>query len=192
MRLELLYSSIPVLFVGLVVTYLLFLTGCGGIVEIYLSFFLTALLALYVVGFYLYSIATYFDKRKPINLRPALLTLLIVGLIVLVSYLDSEQFKSEVILKASNDEPYRTIDIRLRANNEIEFYYGHIEEKCSCKGTFELKGDTIQIIEIEKTEKFEPFDRYLITASYVIPIKGNILELDTTKFLRRFGDAIAR
>lgn len=189
MRMGLLYSSIPVLFVGLVITYLLFFTGCGGIVEFYPSFFLMALLALYLVGFYLYSIATYFDTKKSINFRPALLTLFFAGFITFLNYLDSEEFKSKMILRADNGKPYGKIGILLRENNEIEFYYGYIHEMCSCKGTFELKGDTIQITEIEESNKFEPWDRYLITATHVIPIKGGILEMDTTTFLRRFGDA---
>ncbi|MFC3812519.1 hypothetical protein [Lacihabitans lacunae] len=192
MKFKPLYSSIPVLVLGLLITYLLFLTGCGGIVEIYSSIFLAAILIMYVVGYSLYSIATHFDNKTKINWRPLLLSLIFIGLIFIFNYFDSEKFNSKVILKATNNKAYGTIDIRLRENNKVEFYYGHIEEKCSCEGEYLLKGDTIQIKGIQKSNRLETFDRYLITNEYVIPIKEGKLEQDTSKYLKRFGEANAR
>jgi hypothetical protein len=180
-----LYTSIPVFVVSFVVAYLLFFTGCGGIVEVYGSLLLVGGLSLFLISYYIYSIIIYFIYKEKVNLRPLLFSLASLLIFVSFFYLRSKRKEDKVNLSASNRKAYRAIDLRLKENNEIEIYYGHIEEKCSCTGKYVLRGDTLIINEIEWPKKLEISSKYLITQLYLIPIKGNELESDSSKYLKR-------
>src|SRR5688572_30807871 len=145
MRFKKLYSSVPVALAGTVIILLIVFKGCGGIVEIYSATIITLILISYLFGFYLHGIIAYIKKKKLINFRPLLTILLVVGSLVLIVQLDSEKYKSKILLEASNYQVYRMIDLRLRENNEIELKYGK-EEHCTCKGTYQLRGDTLIIL----------------------------------------------
>ena len=121
-----------------------------------------------------------------------MLTLIFIGLVFTISYFESKKIEAKVILSASRKEAHRTVDLRLRENNKVEFNYGHIEERCTCKGNYVLKGDTIQITDIQKRGGLQIYDKYLITDEFVVPIKNNKLEQDTAKYLERTRDSNVR
>lgn len=176
--------SIPVFIIGLTIIYLLFIRDCGGIVEIYPTIFLLFILTIYLGIFYIYSLTAYILRKRKIDFKPLLTTILFVGIFTLLFFWDSNKIESKLVLAASNNKPYGSIDIRLRENQEVEFIYGHIEEKCSCRGTYLIKSDTLIITDIKKPKKAEIVaDRYLIGDKFIIPFTKDNLETDSTKYL---------
>ena len=117
-----------------------------------------------------------------------MMLLIFIGLVILVKYFDTEEFKSKVILEAKESR-LSGIHFLLRKNNIAEFNYGHFEERCSCKGNYLLNGDTILISGVEKYHKFKISNKYLITNLYVVPLMENKLEEDSTRYLKRFTKA---
>lgn len=187
MKLKSVYSSVPVLIIGILVIYLLFLSRCGGIIEIYSSIFLGLILAIYLIIHTLSNIVRYFYDKTKINYKPLLITLSFIGVIYLIIYFEENKTEEKIVLQASNNEAYGTVDLKLLENNKLEFIYGHIEEKCRCEGSYLLSGDTLKIIALKKTKRLISFEEYLITDSHIIPIIDNTLAQDSTKFLERFN-----
>lgn len=184
------YSSLPVFVVGLLIIYLLFFTGCGGIVEIYSSMILAFLLAVYLVLFYIYRLIYYLSEKQKINCRPILFACLLIGIAYSIyyfeldDYLDSYRYEEGAILEAKNDVPYGRMDIRLKEKGDVEFIYGHIEEMCHCSGRYVINEDTLTITKIPERRGFNVSKKYLITSTNFIPINNETLDQDSSKYLK--------
>jgi|JI10StandDraft_1071094.scaffolds.fasta_scaffold202514_3 hypothetical protein len=184
MRIKNYILSIPVFVVGIIIIYLLFFSSCGGIVEIYSTIFLLFILTIYLSILYIYSLTAYIIRKRRIDVKPLLTVILFIGVFMTLSYWDTNKVESKIILEARNGKAYGSLDIRLKENNEVEFIYGHIEEKCSCEGKYITKADTIIITDINKPKRADLADKYLIGDKYVIPFVNDNIETDSTKYLR--------
>ncbi|MEQ9116671.1 hypothetical protein [Fulvivirga sp.] len=176
-------GSLPVIFIGFIIIYLLNFTGCGGIVEIYSSLFLLIIGLSYLTIYYLIQIINSIRKKSiKINVLPLFSALIIVGIGFLIQHLKQINQPNVNLRSYREFSNSNSANINLLDNGEIEIFYGHYEEKCSYYGTYELKGDTLIISNLDLTNNIKIPKRFLITDDHLLPINDGRIESDSTLY----------
>ena len=177
------WTLLPVSIFGLLIIYLLYFTGCGGIVEIYYSLFLAVFGLGFLIFFYLIQLIDSIRFRSIVfDPKPLLSLIVVVMLGLFVHKLKSINESTVQIAAFKEYEHTNRADLNFFDDGEIEVVYGHIEEKCSYFGNYILNGDTMIISKLDLKGRLELPEKLLINDIWLIPIISGQLEKDSTRF----------
>jgi hypothetical protein len=182
------YSSIPLILIGGVALYAIFLMGgnCGGIGNTYLFILASFVYLLALVVILTISIAQLIMKKQRFNFFPLITTAILLAILFITPAIQN-WMESPAVLYAQVDGEHKQYGLELKKNHSFEMQVGTIEYGCTYKGDYVLKGDTIILSKnyiIETDSMFT--DKYVIdkTNQTLYPIKKNKTIGDNSRWLR--------
>lgn len=177
MRIHHFIKSFPIVLIGFIVIFLLVKQGCYGLVEGLIILLLSGIGILYLIIIIVIQVRK--DKSQ-FDYNPIITFASIILVVLIISLLKSDHFKSKILFEASNE----IVDhIKFRKNNKFDYTIKQPEFSCYYNGTFEIKNDTLILYQTPILS----FNRFLILRSknVLIPIgSDNRIVNDTVKILR--------
>ena len=157
------------------------ISGCYSMADGLLIAFFYFLIFVFLMILLIRGVYQKVKYKNSINLYPFITFVFCICVISIISFFYSERFKSDKLLKASNNNQ----DLVLRIDDRYELKHKQTEQSCLEIGTYEIANDTIYLTEEPRFDRtIYVNEKYLIDKinKRLIPIYKDSLRVDI--FLR--------
>ena len=184
-----LYSSIILLFLGLLIakTRILFGDGCVGMPDVFQFAFLCIIYGLTLAIILIVSTIKYYKYKNSFNYFPIPITLIVIGLVYLAIEIDAIN-PNTTLYATKATTGWNDRILTLREDNTFQIQMREVEWSCFYKGQYKIRKDTLFLerndIQSETDSVFS--DKYLIVHNQKMLYPLDKLEYlkDTTRWLK--------